>query len=511
MAEAYKKNVLLLIAFASILRCIVAAGIELGNDEVYYWTYSQQLQWNYFDHPPMVGVWIRASTFNLLLEEYELFVRLGSIASAALSTWLLYSMLNRLHSGKAGWYAACLYTASIYASIIAGVFILPDSPQILFWCFCLYFLLQISQRPGSWRSWILFGASAGLCVMSKVHGAFIPLGLILFMILRQRAWFRLPQFYAAGLIFIIIVSPILLWNWNNDFITYRFHSERVTVSEFTLNISGFFREVFGQFLYNNPFNVILLAAALLAWKKSKLESNGILVLYACIALPMIAILLLVSLFRNTLPHWSGPAYVTLLPLTSVYLTTLRKPGVFPGLLKWAGSIILFTVVSGLLTVNFYPGTLGKKATERLGSGDFTLDLYGWESAGKAFATFYREEKAKGLIPGGTPVVAYMWFPAAHLDYYFCRPVGIELIGMGSTSDLHHYQWMNEWRASKANFAKAYCIVPSNVEDDAKTRYAAYYKKLDLVNTIEQRRGGSLCRYFRVYRLEGWKDTSIKLP
>ncbi len=501
---------LLLIAFASILRCIVAAGIQLGNDEVYYWTYSQRLQWNYFDHPPMVGVWIRAFTFNLLLEEYELFVRLGSILSAALATWLLYRIVCQMHSEKAGWYAACLYTASLYASIIAGVFILPDSPQILFWCCSLYFLLQISHNPRSWGLWIFFGASAGLCVLSKVHGGFIPIGLTLFMILRKRAWFRLPQFYAAGLIFVFIVSPILVWNWNNDFITYRYHSDRVTVSEFTLNVSGFLRELFGQLLYNNPFNVVLLAAALLAWKKSKLESQETLVLYACIALPMITLLLLVSVFRNTLPHWSGPAYVTLLPLTSIYLATLRDPGVFPGMLKWAGRTILFVVVAGLLVVNLYPGTPGKNSSERLGSGDFTLDLYGWESAGKAFAGFYEDEKGKGLIPGGTPVVAYKWFPAAHLDYYFCKPLGIELIGMGSTSDLHHYQWMNEWRAPKASLAKAYCVVPSNVTDDAKTRYAPYYEKIDLVNTIEQRRGGKICRYFRVYRLQGWKGTSIKL-
>ncbi|MEJ7911516.1 MAG: glycosyltransferase family 39 protein [Chitinophagaceae bacterium] len=493
------------------MRCIIAVGLELGNDEVYYWTYSQQLQWNYFDHPPMVGIWIRAFTANLWLEEYEFFVRFGSILSAALSTWLLYRILSLLHSGKAGWYVACLYTTSVYASIIAGVFILPDSPQILFWCWCLYLLLKISHSPQSWRLWILFGLSAGLCVLSKVHGIFIPMGLLLFIIVKKRAWLLLPQLYAAGLLFAFIISPILFWNLNNDFITYRFHSERVTVSGFTLNASGFLREVVGQFLYNNPFNVILLAAALLAWKRLKLVSNEILVLFAYIALPMIALLLLVSLFRNTLPHWSGPAYVTLLPLTSIYLTTVRRPGVFPGLLRSAAVTILLTVIAGLLLVNFYPGTLGKKSADRFGDGDFTLDLYGWESAGKAFATIYHEERAKGMITDGTPVVAYKWFPAAHLDYYFCRPLGIELIGAGLTADLHHYQWMNGWRAPNASLEKAYCIVPSNVSDDARTRYAAYYRRIELVNTIEQRRGGSICRYFRVYRLEGWKGASIKLP
>jgi hypothetical protein len=33
-----------------------------------------------------------------------------------------------------------------------------------------------------------------------------------------------------------------------------------------------------------------------------------------IALPMIGVFILISMFNETLPHWSGPAYVTLLPL-----------------------------------------------------------------------------------------------------------------------------------------------------------------------------------------------------
>ena len=31
--------------------------MELGGDEAYYWRYSLQLAWGYFDHPPLVG-WV---------------------------------------------------------------------------------------------------------------------------------------------------------------------------------------------------------------------------------------------------------------------------------------------------------------------------------------------------------------------------------------------------------------------------------------------------------------------
>ena len=68
-----------LVVFASLLRMVVAAVLEFGNDEVYYFLYALDLQANYFDHPPGVALLIRLSTLNLLLTD-EFFVRLGAIA-----------------------------------------------------------------------------------------------------------------------------------------------------------------------------------------------------------------------------------------------------------------------------------------------------------------------------------------------------------------------------------------------------------------------------------------------
>ncbi len=508
LETAYNKKLLHLILTATVIRCIVAAATELGNDEVYYWTYSQKLQWNYFDHPPMVAVWIKLFTLNLWLQSSELFIRLGSIVSAAICTWLLYKTVTLIHSKKGGWYAACLYTASIYASIIAGIFIMPDSPQMLFWCGCLYLLAKLIKAPHDWMYWILFGMSTGLCLMSKVHAVFIPFGLLLFMLFQKKDWFKLPQLYIAALIAAAVASPILFWNFANDFATYRFHSERVAVERFAINTTGFFREVFGQIGYNNPFNVALIVLAFLAVKKRKFTVDKTLALYSFIAVPMIFILIVVALFRNTFPHWSGPAYVSLLPLAAVYLTTLKKPVLFPKMLRWALGIIGFAVVAGLGLIHFYPGTLGKKNSTHLGSGDFTLDLHGWTEAGSKFAEIYKAEIASGMAPERTPLVNYKWFPAAHLDYYFCRPLNIELIGLGSVPDLHHYIWMNRWREPKTNLQKAYAIVPANLQDSAQVRYKNYYSRIDSVTTITQTRSGATCRYFTVYRLSGWKGKVV---
>ena len=61
-----------------LIRGFLAWYVELGNDEVYYWTYALYPDWSHFDHPPMVGFFIWLTTLNLHFDS-ELFLRLSSV------------------------------------------------------------------------------------------------------------------------------------------------------------------------------------------------------------------------------------------------------------------------------------------------------------------------------------------------------------------------------------------------------------------------------------------------
>src|SRR5215216_5292804 len=95
-AWPYKKKVLILILFSAILKSIIACWLELANDEAYYLLYSRFLQWNYFDHPPMVALSIRLSTANLFFDDHPFFLRFGSIACCILCTWFMYKCVSTL-------------------------------------------------------------------------------------------------------------------------------------------------------------------------------------------------------------------------------------------------------------------------------------------------------------------------------------------------------------------------------------------------------------------------------
>lgn len=502
---SYKKISILLIVVFAFLKGIIAFTMELGGDEAYYWLYSQNLKWNYFDHPPLVAVWIKFFTADLLLQNYEGFIRLGSLLGCAISSWFIFKTCSILHSERAGFFGVCLYNVSFYAAISAGLLIMPDAPQMVFYTLCLWMIAKISDNENDWLYWILLGISAGLCIMSKVHGVFIWVGLGLFILFKKRTWLVKPQLYTALLLTILIISPIIFWNIKYDFATYRFHSGRVAIKNDSINIISFTKEILKQMFFNNPFNVTVIMIALIAYAKQKIKRGQALIIYNFIGLPLAGLLLIISLFRDTImPHWSGPAYVALIPIAAIYLAEANPVSLFP---KWilAGiiSFLLFLIIWQSV-MYFFPGTYGSKNEYELGKGDVTLDKGGRKKAGKAFSIIYNNEVSKGIMPKNAPVVYYKWW-AASIEYYFCHPYGITMIGLGEINNLHEYMWLNYTRMNKVDFTTAYCITPSEDRDDMQKHYLPYYSKIDSVTVIKCFRGNQPSHNFFIYRLSGWKN------
>ena len=492
---SYLKKAFIVILFFTAVRVILSYFLELGNDESYYWTYAYHLQWNYFDHPPLVALWIRFFTANLLLQDHVFFIRLGSIISCAASSYFIFKTICTISTERAALLGIFLYNISFYGSITAGLIITPDVPQMVFWTLSVYMLSKISLDTNSWKYWLLFGASAGLCIMSKVHGIFLWGGVFLYALFYRRQLFTRPQIYIAAFITLFIISPIIIWNIQNDFITYRFHSERVTIDKNTgLHWIGFLKEIIGELIVNNPFNIGLIFFFLWSKKiKNNIELYRVLKL---IAFPLLAVIFLISIFRQSLPHWSGPAYITLLPIAAIGLAETAQITVIK-IIRWA---FLYTAAYYLLliaAVNFYSGTFGKKTEPYLGKADISLDAYGWKEAGEKFGVIYNK-----LAAGSEhPLVCNDWW-GAHEEYYFARPLHIQMIGLGSVNALHNYAWKNKYTIPLAKPDTAFCIVHSDEYYDAKKAYAAYYPKIDSVTTIKIFRNNLPAHNFYVYRLSG---------
>lgn len=508
---SYHKKTILLIAIATLIRCIIAVYTDLGNDEVYYRMYAQQLQWNYFDHPPMVGWLIRLTTVNLWLDN-ELFIRLGAISSAAITTWLLYLCGKKINTEYTGFLAASLYTATVYGSIIAGTFILPDSPQMVCWSAGLYLLLGITEythiNQTKKRKLILFGIVAGLGMLCKIHTAFLWLGFLFYIFLHNRAWLKESSLYLSGLITLVLFYPVIQWNIDHHFVTYLYHGKRVSIADSGLNISTFATFTAGQVLYTNPLLTPYLVIAVVAACKNRLPmlASQKRVLLFC-SLPLLGIALLVSFFKEVLPHWTGPAFLGLVLLTACWFRKqifTRAKQSLPMAIRLASILLMLIVALALPLIQYLPGTLGKKAGTTIGDGDFSLDMYGWKKLRKAFSSVIDADIKAGRMQANPHLVTNKWFPAAHFDYYVAMPLGVNLLAVGDTNDIHQYVWLNQIRRPIKPSDDAYAIVPSNNYIDVALVYGRYFSSFEPMPAIEQYRNGVICRRFYVWRLKSYK-------
>lgn len=504
-----KYPIALRITVFTVIRLLIANLINLGNDEVYYFTYAVQPDWNHFDHPPLVGIFIRIFTFNLHYNS-EIFVRMPGVVAGAVNTWLIAQCGMLLKNRNTGLLAALFYNSSIYTCILSGVFILPDSVQLTWWLAALWTMLKYIQAtapPDIQRYLLLTGLWIGLATMAKVHGIFLWAGFLGFILTRQPGLLKSPSLYLSLLLTATLVSPILFWNISNNFITWRFHGERVTVSKQGIDLKSFLRTAIGQVLYANPFQIALFALAGKTFISRKIFStpDSVALLLWC-SLPIIASTMFVSLFRDTLPHWSGPGFVGLMLLGAAWADggpAFKGPA--RALVAGSLGLILFVFTAGPILVRCYPGTMSPKPFPETGAGDATLDINGWDQLLPAFEMLRQNDIARGSMPANAPIAIHKWFPGAHIYYHVAYPLGLRAVGVGTLEDLHQFAWLNKRYGAIQAGSDAWYITPSNNFTDPSVQYAGLFDRFEKAATIPQRRGGRIARYWFVYRLKGAKQ------
>ena len=444
----------------------------------------------------VLAAWMEIQLFSLnLLFDSEFFIRLASVVIMTANTYIIFRIGKELKDATTGLYAALLYTASIYAFVITGIFIMPDTPLMLFWLLAIWSAVRsLSLSKG--RFFILFGLFSGLAMLSKYSGIFLWVGMGLYILVFNRKQLKNPYLYLSLLISAICCIPILYWNIKYNFASLSFHGERVGGG--ALNFSTFGTELAGEFFYNNPVNFVLAIIAVVAAFKKRLnleKSTQRLIL--CIALPMIALFWVFSLTRPTLPHWNAPAYVSLILLSAAYLKD--KHETLPQSIIAALSVLLITLVVGVAEIKtgFIP--LDKHTEpEQIGRDDFTVDMYGWRQLGEKFADFRAQKIAEGMMNEEDGIVANQWFPLANLDYYVARPLGLRVMGLGWPAFLHKYLWINDERGGFHLGENYWFLSDSRYPKDPKTTYQWYFKEIELVGVIEIDRCGKPAKNFFVY-------------
>lgn len=491
-----------LLAISALIRGLAAAFIEFGNDEVYYWTFALYPDWSHYDHPPMVGWIIQLFSLNLLFDS-EFFIRLASVVFMTAETYVMFRIGKEVKDARSGLYAALLYTASIYAFVITGIFILPDTPLNLFWLLALWMAVKyFKARSPNALHLVLFGLFAGLAVLSKYTGVFLWFGFMLYVLLFDRKQLKKPALYLSILITAVCCLPILIWNIQHDFISFNFHGDRVGLIG-KINLGYFGTELAGELFYNNPVNFILALIAVIAAFRGKIDmEKPALRLALCIALPLILLFWFFSLTRPTLPHWTAPAFNTLILLSACFLRSRKAIAAALMVLVLTVGFGVVEIKTGLIPLDHHT------EEETLGRDDFTLDMYGWRQLETKFADLREAKIQEGLMDEENGIVASQWFPLANLDYYVARPLGMRVMGLGEPGNLHKYLWINEARGGFHPGESYWFLTDSRYLKKPNELYPNQFDSIELVGIIPIERGGKTAKNFFVYACKGLKTEAL---
>ena len=90
-ADLSSTTFVLLLALWFVINIIQSVFTNLTYDEAYYWMFSKRLDWGYFDHPPMVALFIKLGG---LLFSQELGVRFISVVAQLISLVLIWKLID---------------------------------------------------------------------------------------------------------------------------------------------------------------------------------------------------------------------------------------------------------------------------------------------------------------------------------------------------------------------------------------------------------------------------------
>lgn len=309
----WERMTLIFVGILTLLRLAVAPTFGLGVDEAHYFLYAHFLDWSYVDHPPLVG-WIHWPLYALFGTN-EFLVRLPAILLFALVSFFVYRYTLSFSKSKAVAFLAVVAVNSSFILNAMSIMLLPDCFLLLLIFPLMATILKITEE-GQTRYFIYLGLLLGLAGLAKYTAILFVPPLLVFLFLKKRydLLFSPKMFLAAG-IALLMVSPVLYWNMQNDFISFRYQGGHVLAAT-SPSIKSFFVSLLTQFGAYSPFLFLIAFYGLYKGWKSTDDRVRLSVLFGVVIL---LFFFYSSLYERTLPHWPSLFYLLFIPVGGYYL------------------------------------------------------------------------------------------------------------------------------------------------------------------------------------------------
>lgn len=359
---------ILVVAALTLMRAIFAAVVPLRVDEAYYWTWSRESVVSFLDHPPMVswGIWLGTHIFG----DTNFGVRFSGLLAMLVMQVLLADIVWRT---TRDWRYVILAVLLPEAALDYGLLItkvVPDTALIAFSLAMVWALVRLATS-GDQRWWLLAGLFGGLALLSKYSAVLLIPAVAAFAVFPSWRMKQLssPYPWLAGVIALVVFSPVLYWNATHGWVSFRFQLDRPTqLHEWSLKFLGDFLGL--QFALVGPmlFPLVLIATGRLGWRGFRINDPVAILLSLCVAVPF-GFFLWRSLYGRIGDSWSLLIWPFGFACVAINLKRWREEAPDSTWPRIGPAVAATTVVAGiggvLLVAIYYTGS----SANYLGSRD----------------------------------------------------------------------------------------------------------------------------------------------
>lgn len=419
---ALRRTALVILGLGFVARLGLAALLDPGLDEAYAIAVAKPTQLSWFDHPPMAFWWVGAMrTLGAPLygdPAPAVWLRLPFVVAFTATAWLVFDLTRRLSGARAGVWALAALTLAPFFLVSAGSWLVPDGPLVLFLAATARIVVEIvfftPTRGRRTLMWLAAGVTLGLAGLSKYHAALFAVGAFVWLVATpHRRLLAEPGPWLAALVAGVVVSPVLVWNAKNGWVSFLFQAGRGAGGR--TNWAGFGRAILGQAAYLMPWT--LVAAVIGAVRALRADRDlgapsGFLVALAVLPIGIFTAVPLLG--GDSLPHWQMPGWLFLMPLLGRWLAQAETASDrLPRLARRfavATGVLLVVAASLFAALRFTPPP--RELVERAKLTRFLEESTTWRGLAEGLAQ-------RGLLApdaaGRTPVVvSFRWLEAARI-------------------------------------------------------------------------------------------------
>lgn len=284
-------------------------------DEAHYVLYGKNLALSYFDHPPLVG-WVQW-LFQYVPVNELLQARLPAILISILTSHLIYNYLLNKNVSQRNTILSVIALNLTPMFNTMSVALLPDTLLMPLVVLIIHYTEKILASSTA-KNWLTLGLLLGLAGLSKYTAiVFVP-ALVLIFVFKNK-WRELfnPSLWLGAFVAVALVSPVLIWNLQNDFASFKYQTAHVSTLD-----SNVFQNIIQSMGIQAvswglaPFFLVLALNGVWLWNFKQLQTKFVSTVYITVLFTFFAY---VSISEVLLPHWMLIYFVMGVPLAVSHL------------------------------------------------------------------------------------------------------------------------------------------------------------------------------------------------